>query len=613
MFRFGPSVAAIVATLVLGCSGGPGNPDAVEPDDVPGDISGDDVPSVPDTGNPADAFDAGSDSEPGDLPRNDGQEVAIPDDGSSEDVPVLPELVLTRTVVPVVDAGLSLNHALEATGGQPPYSDWTIVKGSLPAGVELDAETGIISGVPSERGFSWFVVEVGDSAGNRASELFGIRVGDPVSTGPLRERADAYQAVYEARHDWGGFSYNCNTPDDPDGNLRLTTLGDATFQSGQCTMAMAYRDAVERTQQTSAYLKKQVDGWRFFQNLTGVPGLIGRSWGKVDYPWEDNHHRDGFWPDNPDSHSYRAEGDYEGYIWVGDVSRDQASGAVLGVAAAYDLADDPETKATAAAFLTDLVDHVWENNLDFKDRNDKPPRYGNIDGDNFEGWPYPNGLNAACSLAWFRIAAHVAEAEGLDDAGRFRERYQELVSRGYIGYMRDYMWVYDGYNTKHYNTYMAYENLFHLARLEDDPVLGPQIDDIFRDTLWLNLDDNTPNRKGVKEGNPVKTTWYLYSTGDRDPVALWDALWQVVVFPDAPLRDRYVKNSDDPEIVVNPDEPTESLYPLPSNRLQPDMVIWHRSTFLLDGGVDSGEERTGCDYLLPYWMGRYYGWIDAAW
>ena len=74
-----------------------------------------------------------------------------------------------------------------------------------------------------------------------------------------------------------------------------------------------------------------------------------------------------------------------------------------------------------------------------------------------------------------------------------------------------------------------------------------------------------------------------------------------------------MKNSDDPEIVVNPDEPTESLYPLPSNRLQPDMVIWHRSTFLLDGGVDSGEERTGCDYLLPYWMGRYYGWIDAAW
>ena len=33
----------------------------------------------------------------------------------------------------------------------------------------------------------------------------------------------------------------------------------------------------------------------------------------------------------------------------------------------------------------------------------------------------------------------------------------------------------------------------------------------------------------------------------------------------------------------------------------------------LDGGQDDGTERTGCDYLPPYWMGRYYGFIDAAW
>jgi hypothetical protein len=59
--------------------------------------------------------------------------------------------------------------------------------------------------------------------------------------------------------------------------------------------------------------------------------------------------------------------------------------------------------------------------------------------------------------------------------------------------------------------------------------------------------------------------------------------------------------------------PTESLRPLPSDKRKPDMVIWHRSPYELDGGEDSGEERTGCDYLLPYWLGRYLGVISPDW
>lgn len=586
-------VAAWVGCCVVqGCAAGDGDIDAgFDAVDI---VDAVDVPDFPDSADvAADSVDVGD-------PADNGEDVA----------PAPLEIV--SSLPAAIRIGEAVSFTFQAEGGAPPYS-WSLEKGQPPSGTSIDAATGLWSGTPDTEGIAWFVLKVSDSAGGVAARMFGIRTGDAAVDGSMYRKAVSYQEVYELRHDWDGFSFNAMTPDDPDNNLRLSTLGDAAFQSGQCTMAMAYRDAVLRTEESSAYLKKQVEGWRFFQRLTGVPGLIGRSWGRADYPWEDGHHSEGFWPENPEATNYPGEGEFDGWIWVGDVSRDQASGAVLGVAAAYDLANDPETRAIAATFLTELMDHVWDNNLDFKDKNGQSTKYGNVDGDLWEGWQYPNGLNAACSLAWFKIAAHVAELEGMDDAGRFAERYQDLVSRGYVDYMRDYMWVYSGYTTKHYNTYMAYENMFHLARLEDDPVLGPQVDAIFRDTLWLNLDDDTPNRRGVREANPVKTSWYLYSTGDEDPVALWEALWQMVVFPDAPLRDRYVKNSDNPEIVINPDQPGESLYALPSNRLQPDMVIWHRSTFLLDGGVDSGEERTGCDYLLPYWMGRYYGWIHESW
>jgi hypothetical protein len=541
-------------------------------------------------------------------------DVTTPSDVVNDAETLQPDpLAVTHFFPPVTAAGSSIALNFAATGGKPPYSNWKVIKGELPSGTALDADTGAWTGTPTVEGFYYFVVEVTDSDSATGADVFGIRVGEPAADGALYTKALGYQAVYEARHDWNGFSFNNMTPDDPDGNFGLSTLGDAAFQSGQCTMAMAYREAVLRTDESAAYLKRQVDGWRFFQRLTGVPGLIGRSYGRADDPWEDNHHSDGFWPENPDSRSYVGEGEFADWIWVGDVSRDQATGAVLGMAAAYDLSDDPETKAVAAEFLVQLMDHVWDNNLDFMDKNGQLTKYGNIDGEKFEGFPAPSGLNAACALAWFKIAAHVAESEGMENAERFNERYQELLARDYISIMRDVMWVYGGYATKTYNVYMAFENMFHLARLEKDPIISAEINQVFRDTLWLNLDDNTPNRKGVKEANPVKTAWYLSSTGDKNPVALWEALWQVVVFSDAPLRDRYVKNSDNPDIVINPDQPTESLYPLPSNRLPPDMVIWHRSTFELDGGVDSGEERTGCDYMLPYWMGRYYGWIDGNW
>jgi hypothetical protein len=37
--------------------------------------------------------------------------------------------------------------------------------------------------------------------------------------------------------------------------------------------------------------------------------------------------------------------------------------------------------------------------------------------------------------------------------------------------------------------------------------------------------------------------------------------------------------------------------------------LWQRSPFLRYGGGDGTVETAAIDYLLPYWMGRYYGVI----
>ena len=420
----------------------------------------------------------------------------------------------------------------------------------------------------------------------------------------MRRAAREYQEIYEARHLWHGMSLGAGKPDDPDGNYELHTYGDCAFVSGNCTMAQAYRYAVEPSPEALAVVTQQADGWRFFQELTGVPGLIGRCYGNMTDPAEPNQWV--YW--YPDVDKHQGIGEYEGWYWQADTSRDQVTGAVLGVAALYDLVDDEHVRQTAAAFLGDLADHVWDNDLKLVDPDGEMTKYGHVDGEWFEGFPYPNGLNASCVLMWLKTAWHATGEE------RFREYAAELLEeRDYLGIMRDYMWVYMGYSTKYYNTYMAFETMFHLTRLVEDPTLYEAYSEIFRDTLWLNTDDETMNRKGRLEHNPTKTGWYLAATGVQDPEALYWAVRQVAEFSPAPLRDKKVVNSDDPSIEVNPDKPDEALCALPSAKLPPDMVIWHRSTFKLDGGQDTGEERTGCDYLLPYWLGRHSGWISPTW
>jgi hypothetical protein len=59
--------------------------------------------------------------------------------------------------------GVSYNATLTANGGTAPYN-WSINKGTLPVGLSLDSDTGIISGMPTTGGDSTFTVKVSDNS-----------------------------------------------------------------------------------------------------------------------------------------------------------------------------------------------------------------------------------------------------------------------------------------------------------------------------------------------------------------------------------------------------------------------------------------------------------------
>ncbi|MHC4713164.1 MAG: putative Ig domain-containing protein, partial [Planctomycetota bacterium] len=73
-------------------------------------------------------------------------------------------LVITTTSLPDGQAAVSYSQTLAATGGKTPYT-WSVVSGSLPAGLSLGSATGTISGTPTAHGTSNFTVEVEDDQG----------------------------------------------------------------------------------------------------------------------------------------------------------------------------------------------------------------------------------------------------------------------------------------------------------------------------------------------------------------------------------------------------------------------------------------------------------------
>lgn len=86
-------------------------------------------------------------------------------------------LTITTTSLPDGVVGQPYTTTLAASGGTGTGYHWSIVSGSLPAGLSGNAQSGVISGTPTQGGVaSNFTVGVTDSGGDSASRRFSLYV-----------------------------------------------------------------------------------------------------------------------------------------------------------------------------------------------------------------------------------------------------------------------------------------------------------------------------------------------------------------------------------------------------------------------------------------------------
>src|SRR5690606_18948101 len=91
-----------------------------------------------------------------------------------------PQLGLDTTELQVAEQGAEYAGRLRGTGGIPPYA-FRLVEGGLPAGLELESATGVVSGVPAFTGSRSFQVEVSDRSGTRQTLAASIAVVEPIT------------------------------------------------------------------------------------------------------------------------------------------------------------------------------------------------------------------------------------------------------------------------------------------------------------------------------------------------------------------------------------------------------------------------------------------------
>ncbi|HVZ19032.1 MAG TPA: putative Ig domain-containing protein, partial [Terriglobales bacterium] len=91
-----------------------------------------------------------------------------------------PQLTFITKTLPGAMVGHSYTQQIQIQGGKGPFK-WSIGEGYLPPGVDLQTNTGLLSGQPSVKGYFRFVVEVQDLATHAtAKSEFAINVSGPL-------------------------------------------------------------------------------------------------------------------------------------------------------------------------------------------------------------------------------------------------------------------------------------------------------------------------------------------------------------------------------------------------------------------------------------------------
>ncbi len=346
--------------------------------------------------------------------------------------------------------------------------------------------------------------------------------------------------------------------------------GDSAIWTGHYLAAESFRYRVTASAEALANVKRALEGTRSLVDATGT-NLLARCLIPVDSLYAkailDEEGRHGV---------YRTSLDGREYFWIGNTSRDQYSGVFFGLGVAYDFVDDAEVRGAAGALITRmlgfLLDHGWLVAM--------PD--GSI-STTFIGRPDQR-------LSFLAVGRR-ANPDRFSSPYNW-ERIRNFVSLS-VGIGYDLLNDHTSYFKFNLNTI----NLYNLIRLEGNGFYRDRFMHAY-DVLRRTTDDH-----GNAHFNMIDRA--LNGADGRRDAETRELLEQWL---GRPGRDGWLDWRGDPRYSACGED--RACQPIPvADRIRTDF-LWQRSPFLLFGGGSGRIETAGIDYILPYWMARYYGVIQ---
>src|SRR6266850_2526811 len=260
------------------------------------------------------------------------------------------------------------------------------------------------------------------------------------------------------------------------------------------------------------------------------------------------------------------------YFWIGNTTRDQYSGVIFGLGVALEMLDETPVQGEVAELVGRLVgylvDHSWAIRMPtgkvstvFLQRPDQ-------------------------QLAFLQVAKRAA-------SGKFSSRYRAMalamsaLTLVPIAYeLLDDHHSYFKFNLDTINLYslLRFENknsLFRKLYLKAYDVLRRTTDD-HQNAHFNMIDCAVKGRDSRRDQQTMEFLEAWLQRPRRDP------------FVD--LRGTFKARSEDraSTVIPIPQRPTTDF-------------LWQRSPFLLYGGGVGLVEGAGIDFILPYWMARFFG------
>jgi hypothetical protein len=462
-----------------------------------------------------------------------------------------------------------------------------------------------------------------DTARPGAGDLKPLSCPDVVGTAEtLAEKAARFDEVAQRWHVPAGQDLWFSVLLQADGDTldRVDMSDNVGSWSALYSASQAFRYASTRSPEALENLRRAIRGEHAMLEITGVRGLFTRVFinpSLPDFPtaeWLAAAYAD---CDLTVEHCKRynevTAGPWAGWWWKNDVSKDEYAAHMFSMAVAWELVDDEEIRAQVADIITTVGDHLVDNQLHIVDFDGKVTTFGELHAYSMNDYP---GFNALLSLSWLRLASVVGGQKYqafyddclLQRAGKKTcigdetpLPYTEHLTQ--MGLGLDCMTNWNNHN-------MAQLAMYALLRHENDPELLATYRDILRTELW-DTGDRFPMRL---QENSLYTFFYL---ANRDPAEAWPtdearaALCTLKTFPASKAHSYDVDTLSTYTEVCRSrgDNPmTDVVIPI-GVRLM-DNFHWINNPYEMEQAaanpllVESPE-----DYLLAYWLGRYYGLI----